>query len=814
MAVKQAGENQQQRQTDAEPRLTDPAEDCLHQPREHPIELEIQNKELQRAQQTIEESRDRYLDLYDFAPIGYLTLNHAGVIVEANLTSADLFGVTRQALLNQPFANFVSPEDREHWSRQFMKTMAQAEKQGCELALRRADASLADSIFQARLDCLRIERADEAPMARIALTDITERRLAQQHLARLVESAMDAIVSVDESQRIVLFNPAAERMFGLPGAEALGQSIEVLLPEVSRLGHAEHIRNFARTGITSRSLGDRGSLHGRRTNGEIFPIEASLSQVEVQGHKLFTVILRDITQRKRTEAALQETQADLNRAQTVGQIGSWRLNVQRNELLWSDENHRIFGIPKGKPLTYETFLSVVHPDDREYVDSMWEAGVRGAPYDIEHRLVVNGAVKWVHEKAELEFDAAGRLLTGFGTTQDITQLKLAELALIEADRRKDEFLAMLAHELRNPLAPIRNAAHVLARMGTREAQVRWAQEVIERQVVHMTRLIDDLLDVSRIVRGKVALQPETLALADVVNQAVDMAWPLLDAKQHRFELRLPERPLWLQGDPVRLVQVLLNLLDNAAKYTPEGGHIELVAGVVGEVIEIKLRDNGIGIPGELLPRIFDLFQQGERGLNRAQGGLGIGLTLVRRLLEMHGGQIEAASAGPGLGSEFTLRLPALIDASTLAGGEVVGKNAPKTYPATTRCRVLVVDDDPAVSDSMAALLAIEGHEVRTAANGEKALELARSFRPRLVLLDIGLCGMDGYEVARRLRAQQSQGEKLCLVAVTGYGHEEARAHARQAGFDQHLVKPVFPETICALLAEFASASTSPPGKPG
>ena len=879
---------------------------------------------------------------------------------------------------------------------------------------------------------------------------LAESQNSEQLLAGLIESAMDAIISVDESQCIVLFNPAAERMFGLSVAEAIGQPIDALLPEQARQHHADHIRTFARTGVSSRQLVGPGCVRGRRANGELFPVEASISQINVQGRRLFTVILRDIsrrihdeqalreseerltlfaattfegivisergriidcneqfarmmgysvrelagrlieelvipedrervaanilrgresivehamlrkdgerliveahgktipvgspggrrltavrditerkwieqalherteryelvlagaqsaiwdwdvpgrrvhfsaqwkalrgfadnevgdgeevwsagihpedaarvmaavqahllgktpvfaeeyrirckdgslkwisdrgiaqrdasgnvvrmagsesdiTERKRIEQALRDSQADLNRAQSVGQIGSWRLNIQRNELHWSDENHRIFGIPKGTPLAYETFLSIVHPDDREYVDRMWMAALRGAPYDIEHRLVVDGALKWVRERAELEFDEQGRLLGGFGTTQDITGLKLAEQALIEADQRKDEFLAMLAHELRNPLTPIRNAAHVLGRLETQEPRVQWAQRIIERQVGHLTRLVDDLLDVSRIVRGKVSLKMEPVELAAMVNQALDMARPLIDAMHHRVAVRLPEQPAYLEGDPVRLAQVLLNLLDNAAKYTPEGGRIEVEASVAGPVIEIKVRDNGIGIPADLLPQVFDLFQQGERTLDRSQGGLGIGLTLVKRLVELHGGLLEAYSAGEGLGSEFAIWLPALSGPST-AHQEGGGAN-----PATAHCRVMVVDDDAAVTDSMTVLLQIEGHEVRAAASGEAALELARRFRPQLVLLDIGLQDMDGYAVARQLRAQQAPGENICLVAVTGYGHEAARARSDDAGFDRHLVKPVDPEILCELLAEIGRGQT-------
>jgi CheY-like chemotaxis protein/anti-sigma regulatory factor (Ser/Thr protein kinase) len=281
---------------------------------------------------------------------------------------------------------------------------------------------------------------------------------------------------------------------------------------------------------------------------------------------------------------------------------------------------------------------------------------------------------------------------------------------------------------------------------------------------------------------------------DVVNEAIDMARPLIDAKRHQLALRLPGQAVHLQGDPVRLAQVLLNLLDNAAKFTGEGGRIEVDAKVVGPVVEIQVRDNGIGIPADLLPQIFDLFQQGKRGLDRSQGGLGIGLTLVKHLVEMHGGVLEAHSAGAGQGTTLTLRLPLLAEVPAEADHGATGLS-----PPPRSCRVLVVDDDPAVADSMRVLLQIEGHEVEVAANGESALQLARSLRPQLVLLDIGLQGMDGYEVARQLRAQLDADIKPCLVAVTGYGHDEARSRSEQAGFDRHLVKPVNPEVLHELL---------------
>jgi CheY-like chemotaxis protein/two-component sensor histidine kinase len=381
-------------------------------------------------------------------------------------------------------------------------------------------------------------------------------------------------------------------------------------------------------------------------------------------------------------------------------------------------------------------------------------------------------------------------------------LKQAEMALRDAGQRKDEFLAMLVHELRNPFAPIRNAAHVLGQLGLDEPRLRWAQGMITQQVAHLNRLVDDLLDVSRIARGKINLKIERLNLDELVRLARESVEEEMAAKGHRFAVHLPEARVKLDGDPVRLVQVLRNLLANAAKYTADGGRIELSAKAgAGEVV-IEVRDTGMGIAPDLLPDIFDLFRQGERTLDRSQGGLGIGLTLVRRLVEMHGGRVEAHSAGPGLGATFSVHLPlASPQASQTAAVPV--KNAQR---AAAGLRVLVVDDDPPVSESMCILLELEGHEVRCVLSGDAALELLKTFRPEVVLLDIGLPGQDGYTVARRIR-DQPEGNGIRLVAVSGYGHEEAIVRSREAGFDSHLVKPVEPASLLALLAEFGGQRT-------
>jgi len=376
---------------------------------------------------------------------------------------------------------------------------------------------------------------------------------------------------------------------------------------------------------------------------------------------------------------------------------------------------------------------------------------------------------------------------------DITERKSRELDLREADQRKDEFLSMLAHELRNPLAPIRYAARVLGKLNVDEPRVQWARDVIERQVAHLARLVDELLDISRIARGKITLKKARVELSELVRQACEAAQPLMSAKGHRFDVMLPEKRVTIDGDLVRLVQVLQNLLDNAAKYTPERGRIELVAGLSGGEVEIEVRDNGAGIPASLLPEVFELFRQGEHGPDRSQGGLGIGLTLVRQLVELHGGRVEARSAGLGQGASFTVRLPAALGA---AEDPSPTEDGPLAEPAGLR--VLVVDDDVAVAESTAMLLRLEGHEIRCANSGEAALRLCREFQPEAVLLDIGLPGQDGYEIARKIRSLPS-GAELKLIAVSGYGHEAAVARGRAAGFDRYLVKPVDPEKLSALL---------------
>ncbi len=316
---------------------------------------------------------------------------------------------------------------------------------------------------------------------------------------------------------------------------------------------------------------------------------------------------------------------------------------------------------------------------------------------------------------------------------------------------------MLAHELRNPLTPIRNAAHVLGEPGLDEPGITWARDIIERHVSHLTRVVEDLVDLSLIVQGRIVLKRERVELTAMIDQALESSRPLMEAGWHRCEVRLPSQPIWLEGDPVRLAQVLIKLLDNAAKYSPDGGHVEIAAGITGREVEIRVRDHGIGIPAQLLPRIFELFRQGERNLDRSQGGMGIGLTMVQRLIELHDGRVEVESTGPGQGATFILHLP-LSDPPAAHPNEI-----PAPRPAVQAVRVLVVDDDPAVADSTALLLELKGYRMHVAYSGEDAIEQARGFLPQIVLLDIGMRGIDGYETAARLR-ESPGGRAMHLVA--------------------------------------------------
>jgi len=379
--------------------------------------------------------------------------------------------------------------------------------------------------------------------------------------------------------------------------------------------------------------------------------------------------------------------------------------------------------------------------------------------------------------------------------QDMSRVKQVEAELRLADRRKDEFLATLAHELRNPLAPIRNAVQVLKAKGPKDPDLMWGRDVIDRQVGQMARLLDDLLDVSRITRNTLELRRGRVSLAVVIENAIETSRPLIDQMKHQLVVSLPPQPVSLDADTTRLAQVFSNLLNNAAKYSDPGSRIRLTAERQGDELVVSVKDTGIGIARDHLRKVFEMFSQETPALERSQGGLGIGLSLVRGLVELHGGCVEARSEGPGKGSEFVVRLP-------VAGEPVqqtpTGREG-ETTPVKTALRILVVDDNRDGADSLSMMLKVMGNETRTAYDGESAVVAAGEFRPDVILLDIGLPKMSGYEVCRHIR-KEAWSKQVVIVAQTGWGQVEDRQKTQEAGFDHHLVKPVDIAALTTLLA--------------
>ena len=406
-----------------------------------------------------------------------------------------------------------------------------------------------------------------------------------------------------------------------------------------------------------------------------------------------------------------------------------------------------------------------------------------------HHLTREGTEIIVESRWQLSRVAERELV--LETNRDITGEKAVQEALRRADRQKDEFLAMLAHELRNPLAPIRNAAVLLTREIGADPRLGKLIAMITRQSQHMTRLLDDLLDVSRIARGRIVLQAETLEIGELIGPAVEMVQPLINEKLHKLRVDRPGQPLYVHGDRARLIQCLSNILNNSAKYSAARSEIAIVVVEAPDSVTIEVRDNGPGISPELLPYIFDVFVQSERSLDRTQGGLGIGLSIVKRLVEMHDGTVSAASEGIGRGCALSIKL-SRTSAPERAAADCVSSNAPQR-------RILVVDDNSDAADSLAMLLRLEGHEVESAYSAQGALEAVKRMRPEAVFLDIGLPLMDGYEIARRLRAD-SAAEGVHLIALTGYGQHPDRERAREAGFGAHLVKPPDIEAVNQILA--------------
>jgi len=509
-------------------------------------------------------------------------------------------------------------------------------------------------------------------------------------------------------------------------------------------------------------------------------------------------VLAAAVQRRSAEEALRAREAQFRQiTEGMPQI-VWVAAPDGSVIHYNQRWFDFTGMTADQSYAPDGWRAIVHPDEVERCYEAWYACVRtGQLFEVECRYHdrLTGGYRWHLVRALPVRNETGAIVQWFGTCTDIDDQKRAAEALEASDRHKDEFLAMLAHELRNPLAPIYNAVEILKRREDVAHAIDWERDVIDRHVRHMTRLIDDLLDLSRISQGKITLEKRPLDLAAVVEQAVETVRPLVEARKHRLEIELPSDPVRFQADSTRLTQVLGNVLANAAKYTEEGGFIQLKAEKEEGQLVIRILDNGIGIAPESLPQVFEAFAQIDKSIDRSQGGLGVGLTLARRLVEMHGGTIDVFSGGLGQGSEVVIRLPTPNSAQS----EEAPARAARPGPASIH-RILVVDDSELLAQSLARLLSLNGHEVRVALDGVAAVREALAFRPDIAFVDIGLPGMDGLSVARRLREEPGLRGTM-LVALTGYGEQSDRLRSRQAGFDYHLVKPLDMEVLNALLNE-------------
>lgn len=643
----------------------------------------------------------------------------------------------------------------------------------------------------------------------IIFRDVTERRRAEESLkaseerfARFMQHLPGLAWIKDGDGHYVYANDAAEKAFRLDREDLYGRTDD----EVFSAETAAQFKANDRRALSSRKgvqvietlEHEDGILHHSVVSKFAIPSQEGMAPL-VGGMAI------DITGLKRAEEALRLSEEQFHTlADSIPQL-AWMARPD-GSISWFNQRWLEY---TGEPLARMEgwgWQSVLDPVERERVIPGYLAAIAsGEPWEDTFPLRRHdGTMRWHLSRALPVRDESKRVVRWFGTHTDITDRMEMEAALKEADRRKDEFLATLAHELRNPLASIRNALFLMGReqAATNGLSHEPERAMAERQVVHLARLVGDLLDIARISRGKIELRKELIEVATVIRRTVESARPALAEHRHALEVHLTTEPILIEADPTRLEQILGNLLNNASKYTEPGGRVELSTHRDGDECVITVKDTGIGIEASMLPRVFDMFVQVEDRSARAQGGLGIGLSLVKMLVEKHGGSVDVRSEGPGRGSEFLIRLPvAKREPGELAEASRAESRPDRPLP---RRRVLVVDDNVDAATSLGKLLRrLYGQDVKVAHDGPSALELSEQFRPEVILLDLGMPGMDGYEVARRLR-ERPDFEGTRLIALTGWGQESARQRSQEAKFDLHLVKPVDPEEIRLLLAELGA----------
>ncbi|MGH8728786.1 MAG: PAS domain S-box protein [Burkholderiales bacterium] len=747
------------------------------------------------------EARARLAAIVESSDDAIISKDLNGVITSWNEGAEQLFGYTAQEAIGKPVALLIPP-DRLHEGPAILERLKRGERvEHFETIRLRKDGTALDislTISPVRDATGRIVGASK--VAR----DITERKRAEealrqseQRFARFMEHLPGLAWTKDLKGRYTYANELAKKVFRKTDEQLYGKTDDEIFPPESaaqfKANDQRALTNGAGVQVVETLQDEDGTLHHSLVSK--FPIRGEDGAPLAIGGMAI-----DITERKMAEEALREQQERWKLAAQVGRFGQWQLDLATSALRASDLCKANFGLQPEDELSYQRLFELIHPEDRDRVRAHETETTTGhRAYEAEYRVIwPDGSTHWINARGSAFYSDDGTPLRMIGVTLDITERKQAEEALKQADRRKDEFLATLAHELRNPLAPIRNSLHILRMTGGNAPAAERVHEMMERQVNHMVRLVDDLMEISRITRGQVELRKERIEFASVIRSAVETAKPAIESAGHQLHITVPPEPVLLEGDPVRLAQVFGNLLNNAAKYTEKSGKIWIDAKLAGEDLTVSVRDTGVGVAAEMLPRVFDLFMQANQ--NRAQGGLGIGLSLVRSLVKLHGGSVEAKSEGEGKGSEFIVRLP--VAAARLHEFAHTAEYAAK--PISPR-RILVVDDNRDAADSLGMLLRFTGADAHVVYDGRAALEALDIYQPGIVLLDIGMPGMDGIEVARRIRCHP-EFKNVTIIALTGWGQEQDRRLTRAAGFDHHLIKPADINALEALLASLEKRS--------
>jgi PAS domain S-box-containing protein len=743
----------------------------------------------------VDEDVDWFRTLADNAPDIIVRFDREMRYLYANAAAERATGLGRTDIIGRTNAQLAMPSGLvEQWHAAIEGVFQRAQPAALEFEL---TTSRGTHQLEARL----VPEFDRRGGVRSVLAvarDITERKRVDAALRRyelLAGHSRDAIVFMRRDDgRILEANAAAVTAYGYTHEELLGLTIHDLrAPDTRRL--------------TSGQMTD-ADTHGilfetahRRKDGSTFPVEVSSQGATIHGVRTLISVIRDITERKRAQEALGVSEERQRLALRAGRLTTWEVDLRSGARLLSDDAGPLYGMPpKWAPASWDDWASRLHPEDRERITDAFEALVRSdAPYREEYRIVrPDGTTRWIESQGAVVRDASGEAVRAYGVASDVTERKQAEDALRQADRRKNEFLGVLSHELRNPLAPIRSALYILDRAAPGTEQAERAREIISRQANHLARIVDDLLDVTRISRGKIQIRLARIELGELVRRTVEDHRTLFTDRAVELVLRAPDGPLWVDADATRLAQVVGNLLHNAAKFTSARGHVAVAVERDGpSSVAVRVRDDGIGIAPEVLPHLFEPFRQADDSLHRSLGGLGLGLALVKGLVEMHRGCVQARSDGLGRGAELSVVLP------LQRPDRAVHRAAAPARARLERRRVLVIEDNVDSAQTLKEVLELHGQDVAVAHDGQDGVDKARALRPDIVFCDIGLPGLDGYEVARQIRADP--GISPLLVAVTGYARPDDQKRALDAGFDQHIGKPLEVE----LLAQILAAATPP-----